>query len=216
MHDAVMERGSSRPRGLVIHWAGRYDLLVWLVTLGRERRFRERLLAPARLQPGESVLDVACGTGSLALAAKRRVGPSGSVTGVDASPAMIARARWKATRAGLDAQFGEAFAQALPFGPARFDVVLGTLMLHHLPRAERPVAVAEMRRVLRPGGRLLIVDFGSRDREHGLIARLHRHGYVPSRDIADTVQGAGLEVTESGPLGVWNLHFVLGTVPAGR
>lgn len=50
---------------MVLHWAGRYDLLVWLLTLGRERRFREKLLVPARLRPGEHVLDVGCGTGDV-------------------------------------------------------------------------------------------------------------------------------------------------------
>jgi ubiquinone/menaquinone biosynthesis C-methylase UbiE len=89
-------------KGSLIHAAARYDLLIWLLTLGRERRFREMLLDHARLQPGESVLDVGCGTGTLAIAAKRRVGPEGSVVGIDASQAMIARAIRKARKAGVD------------------------------------------------------------------------------------------------------------------
>lgn len=150
----------SNTSGAVIHWAARYDLLINLLTLGGERRFRERLLGLARIGPGESVLDIGCGTGTLAIAAKRRVGTSAVVHGIDASPEMIARARRKATRAGTPVAFEIALAQSLPFPDGQFDVVLSTVMLHHLPRAARPEAILEARRVLKPGGRLLAVDFG--------------------------------------------------------
>src|SRR3712207_4299905 len=84
--------------GLVLHGATAryYDVMAWLMTLGRERKFREKLVDLARLRPGESVLDVGCGTGTLAIAAKRRVGPTGEVYGIDASPEMIVRASKKA------------------------------------------------------------------------------------------------------------------------
>src|SRR5487761_962895 len=71
--------------GLVLHAAARYDFTVWLMTLGRERAFREKILDLARLNSGEAVLDIGCGTGALAIVAKRNVGPSGIVNGVDAS-----------------------------------------------------------------------------------------------------------------------------------
>lgn len=195
---------------MLIHWAGRYDLLVWLLTLGRERRFRERLLEPAHLRSGESVLDVGCGTGTLALAARRAVG-RGEVQGVDPSAAMVERARHKAAKAGVDVRFEVAFVQALPFEDGRFDVVLSTLMLHHVPADERPAAIAEMRRVLKPGGRLLIVDLRGGAGAHGILSHLHRRrGGVKSDALDQLVRDAGLEIAESGPLGVWNLHFVLG------
>src|SRR5215471_5707535 len=76
--------------GLVLHWANRYDVLAWILLHGRERAFRERIVDLARLGPAEFVLDVGCGTGSLVIAAKRRVGPAGLVAGIDASPEMIA------------------------------------------------------------------------------------------------------------------------------
>ena len=136
-----------------------YDALVWLVTLGRERAFRERLVDLARLVPGESVLDVGCGTGTLAIAAKRRVGEPGVVRGIDASPEMIEPARRKAAKAGASVDFETAVAESLPFPDASFDVVLSTLMLHHLPKATRQECAREMRRVLKPGGRVLAVDF---------------------------------------------------------
>ena len=199
--------------GVVVHWAARYDLLVWLLTLGRERNFRERLLEPARLQPGESVLDVGCGTGSLALAAKRRVGPSGSAHGIDASPEMIARARYKARKAKADVTFENGVAEALPFPDARFDVVTSTVMLHHLRRNARQQGVREMKRVLKPGGRLLAVDFaGASQSGKGPLAHFHRHGHVRPGDLVDLVSDSGLRVVESGPLGIWALHFVLADV----
>jgi ubiquinone/menaquinone biosynthesis C-methylase UbiE len=87
--------------GLVLHRAAQYDLLLWLLTLGRERTFRERALGLARLSAGESVRDIGCGTGTLAIAAKQQVGQKGHVYGIDASPKMVTRAGKKARKAGL-------------------------------------------------------------------------------------------------------------------
>src|SRR4030095_13756124 len=87
--------------GRVWHCAARYDLLVWLLTHGRPRVFRRTLADLARLAQGESVLDIGCGTGSLAIEVKRQVGPTGTVIGIDASPEMIARAHAKALRASV-------------------------------------------------------------------------------------------------------------------
>ena len=211
-----MNDSPVRTMGLVLHSAARYDLLASLLLFGRERAFRERLVRLARLESGETVLDVGCGTGSLALAAKRRVGASGRVFGLDASPEMIARARRKAAKAGLELTFEVGTAEALPYSAARFDAVLSTLMLHHLPRPARLECAREMLRVVKPGGRVLAVDFG-RDRAHGkgLLARLHRHGGVPLADIVALLEEAGLEVVESGAVGLRDVNFVLAAAPAG-
>jgi ubiquinone/menaquinone biosynthesis C-methylase UbiE len=195
----------------VVRWAARYDLLIWFLTLGRERRFREKLLVPARLKAGESVLDVGCGTGSLAIAAKRQVGASGPVQGIDPSPEMIARARHKAEKAKLDISFSHGSAESLVFSDGQFDVVLSTVMLHHLRRDARAVAVAEMKRVLKPGGRLLVVDFGGARNGKGPLMHFHRHGHVAPEALAELVSGAGLRVVETGPVGMWSLTYVLGT-----
>jgi ubiquinone/menaquinone biosynthesis C-methylase UbiE len=215
--DVTTEDGTPTPgtKGLVLHSEARYyDLLAWLLTLGRERAFRERLVELARLEPGEAVLDVGCGTGSLAIAAKRRVGASGTVHGIDASPEMIERAKRKAAKAGLDVVFQTAIVEALPFPDASFDAVLSTLMLHHLPRPVRRQCVREMRRVLKPGGRALAVDFATPARERtGLLARLHRHGHLALRDIVEVLSEVGLRVEESGAVGVRDLQFAVATAP---
>jgi ubiquinone/menaquinone biosynthesis C-methylase UbiE len=204
-------RADAQPKSLVLHSVARhYDLLAWLLTLGRERQLRERLVDLARLQPGETVLDVGCGTGSLVLAAKRRVGSTGSVRGVDASPEMIAQARARATRAHLDINWEVARAETLPCADATVDVVLSTLMMHHLPRSVRETFAAEIRRVLKPGGRVLVVDFEAPTKgRRGLISRLHRHGHVPARDIRDTLKRACLRLIDAGAVGASDLHFTL-------
>jgi ubiquinone/menaquinone biosynthesis C-methylase UbiE len=202
--------------GLVMRSHARwYDALVWVLTLGRERALRERILALAPPDAGDAVLDVGCGTGTLAIAAARRVGSSGRVCGIDPSPEMIGRATAKAQKAGVAVDFRLAVVEALPFPDGSFDLVLSTLMLHHLPRATREAAMRESRRVLKPGGRLLAVDFGRGDaaERRGLIAHFHRHGGLRLEDVAATVEGAGLRVTGRGAMGTGNLQFVVATAP---
>lgn len=207
------ELSAPRTTGLVLHSEARYyDLMAWLLTFGRERALRERLVELARVAPGEAVLDVGCGTGTLAIAAKRRAGASGVVHGIDASPEMIERAQRKAAKKAAEVAFEIATVEALPFPDGSFDVVLSTLMLHHLPRAVREQCAREMRRVLKPGGRVLAVDFATPARERkGLFAHLHRHGHMELRDISGPLSDAGLDVVESGPVGLSDLHFCLAT-----
>jgi ubiquinone/menaquinone biosynthesis C-methylase UbiE len=198
--------------GLVLHWAARYDLLAWLFTFGREPAFRERILRLIRLEPGESVLDVGCGTGTLAIAAKRHVGPGGTVHGIDASAEMIARAGKKARQAGVEVVFKNGFVQSLPFPNAQFDAVLSTMMLHHLPPKARQKCISEVRRVLKPGGRVLAVDFGgSEQHRRGFLAHFHRHRHIKLTEIIALLSEAGLNVVESGAAGMRDLQFVLAT-----
>jgi ubiquinone/menaquinone biosynthesis C-methylase UbiE len=205
---------TSTTAGRVLHSAALYDLLLRVITLGREQGFREKVLRLARLQPGEAVLDVGCGTGTLAITAKRHVGTTGRVCGIDASSEMIARASKKARKAGAEVVFQNAVAEALPFPDAQFDTVLTTVMLHHLPPKVRQQCAHEIRRVLKPGGRVLAVDFGGADQERKtLFGRLHRHGYVKLPDIIAVLSEAGLNSVESGAVGISDLHFVLAEAP---
>jgi ubiquinone/menaquinone biosynthesis C-methylase UbiE len=199
--------------GLVMHRIARYyDLMAWVMMRGREGIFREKVIDLARLQPGEFVLDVGCGTGTLAIAAKRRVGSTGRVYGIDASSEMIARATKKAKKAGVEVVFQNEVVEALPFPDAYFNAVLSTLMLHHLPHKAREQCAREMRRILKPGGRVLAVDFGGTEREkRGLLAHFHRHGHVNLADIIAVLSEAGLNIVESGAVGTRDLQFVLAT-----
>jgi ubiquinone/menaquinone biosynthesis C-methylase UbiE len=166
------------------------------------------------LSPGERVLDVGCGTGTLAIAAKRQVGPTGAVYGVDASPEMIARAGKKACKAGAEIVLKNGLAEALPFPDGHFDAVLSTMMLHHLPGKLRSQCAGEMRRVLKPGGRVLAIDFGtSPAQKGGIVAHFHRHGHISLAEIAAILSETGLSVVESGALGISDLQFVLAAAP---
>jgi ubiquinone/menaquinone biosynthesis C-methylase UbiE len=201
--------------GALLHSALLYDFTVWLFTFGREKAFREQLLSLAHLRGGEAVLDVGCGTGTLAILARQQVGPSATVCGIDGSPEMIARARSKAKRAGAIVRFETAAAQELPFAKDSFNVALATLMLHHLGSKARADLARELRRVVQPGGRVLLVDFGSSTRGHEGFLRHFRHGHgrTDLHEMIELLCDAGFHIAESGAVGVKDLYFALGTVP---
>ena len=198
--------------GLVLHKAALYDLMVGLMTFGRERGFRDNLVQLADLRPGEAVLDVGCGTGSLAIAAKRAVGPTGMACGIDASPEMLARAEKKAGKAGVAVVFKQAAAQALPFPDRQFDAALSTVMLHHLPRSGRQQCLREIERVLKSHGRLLVVDFGSAELPGHIFPAFHRHGYVRFEDVLELLKSVGFRIERSGAVGFRSLQFALATL----
>ena len=139
-----------------------------------------------------------------------------AVTGIDASPEMIVRARKKAIKADIEVSFKNAIAEALPFPDAQFDAVLASMVLHHLPSDARRQCIGEVRRVLKPGGRLLAVDFGGPGRrKRGLMAHFHHHTHFDLREVVPVMTEAGLRSVESGPVGFRDLHFVLAAAPIG-
>jgi ubiquinone/menaquinone biosynthesis C-methylase UbiE len=173
----------------------RYDLMEWVFDTcllhGKLRELRERTADFADLRPGDRVLDVGCGTGTLALIAQARVAPAGRVVGIDPGRDQVARARRKAERRHLPAVFEVGAIERLPFEDQTFDVALSTIMLHHLPPDLRRQGLSEVARVLKPAGRLVVADFAdasgmkSTSRQCGL-----RHGGV--RDLPELVRAAGL------------------------
>jgi ubiquinone/menaquinone biosynthesis C-methylase UbiE len=194
-------------RGLVINWGWRYDLMLWwnnLLLGGKWQQLQRKIVERAQFQPGEAVLDVGCGTGTLALRAYTRVGAAGRVAGIDPGPRQIARARHKAGRAGFPIDFQVAAIEHLPFADHSFDVVLSTFMMHVLPDDLKRQGLAEIARVLKPGGRLLIVDF-KRPEEHqqpGQPARPVHTGPWNSgvQDQPGFLKEAGFAQIESGEI----------------
>ena len=145
-----------------------YDPLVKL--LGADRA-RKKLFDQASVRPHHRVLDIGCGTGTFAVALKRWL-PDVEVMGLDPDPRALARGQRKAARAGVSIRFDQGFANALPYSDAHFDRVFSSLMFHHLAHDAKLETLREVRRVLRPGGSLHLLDFEQESpHSHNPLAR---------------------------------------------
>jgi len=134
-----------------------YDpVLRWTL---REETFKRALIAQAGIEPGQDVLDLGRGTGTLTLMIKETQ-PQADVVGLDGDPKILRLAREKADRARLDIQWDHGMAFELPYPDASFDRVVSSLMLHHLNRENKRASLREALRVLRPGGELHVADWG--------------------------------------------------------
>jgi demethylmenaquinone methyltransferase / 2-methoxy-6-polyprenyl-1,4-benzoquinol methylase len=150
------EAKSSYVKELFSVLAKRYNVMTDVWTFGLHRVWKRQAMELLALRPGERVLDVATGTGDLAFLEEAAVGPEGQVVGVDSCVAMLEVAR-RRERGAIDFQEGD--AMGLRFSDASFDVVTIGFGLRNV--ADRGQALREFRRVLRPGGRLMVLDFST-------------------------------------------------------
>lgn len=144
-----------------------------------EASIKQQLVDQAELEAGQRVLDIGCGTGSLAILLKRRH-PDVTVLGLDPDPKALRIARRKAGEAAVEIEFERGFADSLPYPDGSFERVFSSFMFHHLSREEKRATLLEVRRALGPHGSLHLLDFGSsKSGSDGWIARLlHHHSHL--------------------------------------
>jgi demethylmenaquinone methyltransferase/2-methoxy-6-polyprenyl-1,4-benzoquinol methylase len=148
---------SQRVAGVFDSVATRYDLMNDLMSAGLHRLWKRFAIEASGVRPGERVLDIAGGTGDLALLYARRVGAQGEVVLTDVNSAMLKLGRDRLLDAGIVLPVAQCDGEKLPFAAGRFDCVSVAFGLRNMTHKE--AALAEMRRVLKPGGRLLVLEF---------------------------------------------------------
>jgi ubiquinone/menaquinone biosynthesis C-methylase UbiE len=216
LHALLSQSGNAQPadtRGRLIRWAQWYDPFVAVLSLGRAGAFRSATISLAQIGAGDRVLDVGCGTGDLTLRAACLAGPTGEVVGIDASPNMIEVARRKAASKGLSIRWEVEAIERLTFPDDTFDVALSSLMLHHLPGQLKHAGLAEVRRVLKPGGRLVAVDIreGASGLPHALVSVSgHGHGERKPGNLPELLVDAGFELQSRGTLAGGFLAYAIG------
>jgi ubiquinone/menaquinone biosynthesis C-methylase UbiE len=187
-----------RPHSVIHAWQNQHD---YLPAMGRDallpiydvftrllgiNKIHDALIAQAELESGMRVLEIGCGPGNLTIRAKR-AHPGVELIGSDPDPRALARAQRKA-RGLAGIRFERAYAQELPYSDGEFDRVLSSLMLHHLDDDVRTSAAAEIFRVLRPGGRLHLVDIGGDMTAHrGLAARWMKRNPHVAGNLGDAI-----------------------------
>lgn len=200
-------------RGVTLNWlAPWYDSFTGLMGFGR--RFRNRVFALAEPRPGEHVLDVGCGTGWFTRRAAAAVRPTGVACGIDPAPDMIRIAMQ--TEAPHDARFELGVVEDLPYGDARFDLVVASMVIHHLPPDLKRHGLREIMRVLKPGGRVLLVEPRRPDNVlvRALLWPFGLHGnlgdHLKGRTVELLVAAGFVDVTmrgKHGPcVGFWTAH----------
>jgi ubiquinone/menaquinone biosynthesis C-methylase UbiE len=194
------EPSAKETKGLISSGGWRHDLMEWCIDTfwfrGQLWELRRKTINLACIQPGDAVLDVGCGTGTLAMEVARRIGTTGRVVGVDPGTEQIARARAKAAQRNAPVEFQIGVIEQLPFPDQSFDVVFSTLMMHHLPAPLKRQGLAEIARMLKPGGCLVIADFMRKQDRQGLAARFHAGG-SSMHDLIALVKDAGFSQVQT-------------------
>jgi ubiquinone/menaquinone biosynthesis C-methylase UbiE len=206
----------GRTPGMVIAHGRGHEIFGAIFLGGRRRRAFTRLAAESGARPGDEVLDVGCGSGYFTRVIATAVAPDGTAHGVDPSDEAISDAQRRTRLANCT--FSDGIAEALDAPDGAYDVVVTSLMIHHLPEALRPQAIGEMFRVLRPGGSVLIAEFRPPASRIGrrLIGALHSPAMAENRVdlLAPMVGEAGFEQLRSGNLRP-STHYVKAVKPSG-
>lgn len=135
-----------------------YDKYMRRITFGREDKLRQMTVELSQVKPGNNVLEIGCATGSLTIAAKRKAGNNGMVAAIDIIPGMIEVSKEKAQKTNLDINFQLGSIDNIPFPDSQFDVVMCSFMIFHMSDKVRNKGLEEIYRVLKPNGRLLVLD----------------------------------------------------------
>lgn len=159
-----------------------YDFIQKFIV--RDVRYKSMLIDQAGLQPGHSVLDLGCGTGTLAIMVKLAQ-PSAEVTGLDADPDMLKVARYKSGERKAHVKFDVGFTNKLPYPDASFDRIVSSIMIHHLKTPDKEKTAREVFRVLKPGGQLHLIDFGKPYTWYGKMLGPFLHKFEEANDNID-------------------------------
>jgi len=198
--------------GHTIHsWARYYDMVIGILSLGREKKFRQAALELASIEPGMNILDVGCGTGSLSVAAKQNLGLDGRVVGIDPSSNMVNLAHQKAEEVDVEVDFQVGVIESLEFDDNQFDLVLNSLMMHHLTDELKVTGLQEVHRVLKPNGTLLIIELDPG--AFSLASLVHGHSAQLSTELENTrriMESLGFGPVESGSVNFRGFSYLKG------
>lgn len=179
-----------------------YDSYMKKATFGREHILRRMTVELAGVKAGDTVLEVGCATGTLTLAAKQATGPSGKVFGIDIIPGMIEASQRKAAQANMEIAFKLGSIDSIPFPDNHFDQVMCSFMIFHMSDETRRKGVAEIQRVLKPGGRLLALDLALPPQPFQRWISRKLLGFSANEDLHDLIpliETSGFSGMEYGP-----------------
>jgi ubiquinone/menaquinone biosynthesis C-methylase UbiE len=179
-----------------------YDSYMRKATFGREHILRRMTVELAGVKAGDTVLEVGCATGTLTLATKQAAGPSGKVYGIDIIPGMIEASQRKAAQANVEITFQLGSIDSLPFPDNHFDEVMCSFMIFHMSDKTQRKGIAEIQRVLKPGGRLLALDLALPPQPFQRWIARKLLGFSAEDDLRDLIplmEASGFSNLEYGP-----------------